>query len=412
MLMLEYAEKRLVAFLHQIEQLEQSDFPYCHSEEALGALEQEVKRNLQYLRQLSDDSNPKALQGFCSETLGLLMNYLPILGFVLRSTNVRNAFEAYSPLLGLARCLLGPEAKLVISSEWDYTPHTFLQDPLLPRFVLIGLPASESGNALLIPLAGHELGHSLWHNDRFEALLGDDLKNCVLNAIKARWPEYEKVYPDLRITQTELDTDLFAVRTWQKAAAWAMKQLEESFCDIVGLFLFGDSYAHAFAYLVSPAWPGDRSPVYPNLHRRAADLERAAAKYDVRLQSGYADTFTDFPDPSLTDQGKFLLSVADSASASFIDRLIETVELTLTGKSAPRPIPREITEARGRFKLEVPARQCTAFASILCAGWEALHDEALWKDLPQAQSKDEILREIILKSIEVHEIEQLMSTTP
>ena len=32
----------------------------------------------------------------------------------------------------------------------------------LPGFVFIGLPAPESANPFLIPLGGHELGHSAW----------------------------------------------------------------------------------------------------------------------------------------------------------------------------------------------------------------------------------------------------------
>jgi hypothetical protein len=32
----------------------------------------------------------------------------------------------------------------------------------LPDLMFIGLPACEADNALIVPLTGHELGHSLW----------------------------------------------------------------------------------------------------------------------------------------------------------------------------------------------------------------------------------------------------------
>ena len=54
------------------------------------------------------------------------------------------------------------ETRLILSSEWDYSPFMYDQITDLPSFVFIGLPACESANPLLLPLAGHELGHSVW----------------------------------------------------------------------------------------------------------------------------------------------------------------------------------------------------------------------------------------------------------
>ncbi len=70
---------------------------------------------------------------------------LPLLGFILRSTNVRNAFELLDPLQNIADAVLQGKPQLLLSSEWDYVPFAYpqsLED--IKSFVLIGMPASES----------------------------------------------------------------------------------------------------------------------------------------------------------------------------------------------------------------------------------------------------------------------------
>ncbi len=48
--------------------------------------------------------------------------------------------------------------------------------PDLKSFVLIGLPASEAGSALLLPLAAHELGHAVWRNRGIEGPVNTTLQ--------------------------------------------------------------------------------------------------------------------------------------------------------------------------------------------------------------------------------------------
>jgi hypothetical protein len=40
--------------------------------------------------------------------------------------------------------------------------------------------------------------------------------------------------------------------------------MEELFCDLAGLALFGESYLHAFQYLLSPSIGFSRSEEYPS----------------------------------------------------------------------------------------------------------------------------------------------------
>jgi hypothetical protein len=78
---------------------------------------------------------------------------------------VRNAFELLDPLQSIVDEVLQGRPELLLSSEWDYVPFAYPQSlDDLRSFVLIGLPASEAASALLLPLAGHEIGHAVWRN--------------------------------------------------------------------------------------------------------------------------------------------------------------------------------------------------------------------------------------------------------
>jgi hypothetical protein len=82
-----------------------------------------------------------------NQKLYSLTNYL---GVLLRSTNLRNAFEAYYAFEEMARKLIGEPDKLIISSEWDASPFYIPNPPaVLDSYVFIRMPAFASRNALL-----------------------------------------------------------------------------------------------------------------------------------------------------------------------------------------------------------------------------------------------------------------------
>src|ERR1700730_18347132 len=123
--------------------------------------------------------DPAVLAQHCRVTLGELYMFLSSLGFLHRAQHPCNPFEAYDPLRRLAQAVIGADTRIVISSEWDFSPLTYVSLHGLPDFVFIGLPASESEKALLLPLAGHEFGHSLWRrngeNAAYENAMVDEL---------------------------------------------------------------------------------------------------------------------------------------------------------------------------------------------------------------------------------------------
>lgn len=195
---------------------------------------------------------------------------LNLLGFILRSTNIRNSFELSRPLHRLAEKLLAGRAHsdavfLIISSEWSYSPFIFDSDYIdefLPGFVLIGFPAPESSNPLLFPLAGHELGHALW--PEYEPSLHDKVTNTIDTLIDEKFRE--RVQRGFGLTMgksREFTTQ--RIRIVAEVEKWARKQSEELFCDFVALAIFGLPYLKAFTYLLAPQPSPLRDPGYPEL---------------------------------------------------------------------------------------------------------------------------------------------------
>ena len=256
-----FSKSRFDAALSQIDQLKQSEFPYPHARSVLETLQSLFQAQRTALDAISPSSTPTIAKHLCSVSLSYLFRYTPKLGFVLRSTNVRNAFEIYAPLLRIAQKLLGPDTKLVLSSEWKYSPHIYLPTAELKDVALIGVPAFESSNPLLVPLAGHELGHNVWGNENLVSSFEADLKAHLLDGIrKIKWADFNAYCPIA--THTNLESDLFVQQAWVPALTFAKRQLEEVFCDMVGLRIFGQSYMLAFAYLVAPGLLArDRNPI-------------------------------------------------------------------------------------------------------------------------------------------------------
>ena len=186
MLMVNYARNRITAALEEIGRLMQSEFPAQHSRDAMNILRDKFEEQHSALERINDKVPLEIAKTQCNASLERLFVYVPILGFILRSTNVRNGFEAYGPLLYLAEGLIGDETKLIVSSEWNFSPFTYHSITDLPGFVLIGLPATESSNPLIIPLAGHELGHSVWKSNRFTEKFTSSIRQGVLNEIKEK----------------------------------------------------------------------------------------------------------------------------------------------------------------------------------------------------------------------------------
>mgnify|MGYP001557983443 CR=1 FL=1 len=415
MTILDSAKQRVRAFLDEVRRLADLEFPYNDSKDALAVLQALFERKLGRLEALDETNDPAVVSQEASLALRSLFVYLPLLGFVLRSTNVRNAFEVFRPFLRLATQVLEPDqplsartTRLLLSSEWEYSPFTYQSIPDLPGFVLIGIPAPESANPLLLPLAGHELGHTVWVAKKVCDQVKVGMTEAILTGLTAKFDEFNQ-YTRLSLSRPEdLVGNLFALTEVKDILEWAVRQGEETFCDLLGLRLFGEAYLFAFAYLLAPG-SGDRIPWYPSLTERVGYLVQAAADWHLTPPLDYEKLFGTEVLAGFTAYDSFKASIADQALRAVFPVLVAQSKSITEAAGVRIRLPSEVTRIGDRLALGVPAEHCDCIADIVNAAWAVTHAGDLWSDIAtMAGRKEEVLKELVLKNLEVFEFEQLV----
>jgi hypothetical protein len=402
-----YAEERIEAALPEIARLKDSDFPHNHPREALDVVERTLIARQGSLKLLGASSTPDVVLATCSEALVELFALHPRLGFILRSTNVRNSFEIYRPILSLAKSVIDPDIKLILSSEWDYSPFVYKQINGLPGYVLIGLPAAESGNPLLVPLAGHELGHATWHALGLKSKFSSTLKDSIFENVEARWGEFRHIFPT---SLADLRTNLIANNSISTFHISSLLQAEETFCDFLGIRIFAESYFYAYAYLISPGFARRRGLVYPKELVRVNNMIAAANEFGMQtsVPANFALSFLDSLDLLVPDE-RLLMSAADYALNKIAKELAKEVDSIAAKANIPGRSEENIARSYEDFKMLVPASGTNALADIINAGYRAYHDDLLWNDRKELHGRRRsILFDVILKSIEVLEIEAIL----
>ena len=238
-----FTAQRLEAFLSEVLRLEHSEFPFKHSEDALRALESVVRDSLLSIEAIPAGMSNSVVNQRCSVELNQALDYHQLMGFLLRSTNVRNSFEVFRPIVRLSRKLLGAvgvspdDVRVLLSSEWDYSPYVFHGIPYLKGYVFVGLPATESSNPLILPLAGHELGHTVWAEGGLEAKFKSNMVLELVSQLASRWSDLGVAFPAYTGTskksEMEILSDMFLMDIVDRANRLATSQLEETFCDIL-----------------------------------------------------------------------------------------------------------------------------------------------------------------------------------
>lgn len=390
-----------------VDELDRSEFPYDHSHQALGLLRQlflDHERGLAEALEtvwLSDEIRDLRVP-LAAQDISLLF---PFLGFILRSTNVRNAFEAWGPLWRLSRSVLGDETRLLLSSEWEFSPYTFVGCSELPGFVLIGFPASESDGPFLLPLAGHELGHNVWSVRGLKDRVLPKLNNGIIEAIVQDWDSYKGLFagygPD------DIREGRLAWQFWQDAAEWAKRQACEMFCDFFGLRIFGESFLHAYGYLLAPQREGFRPCEYPNSCERASALASAAETYGVSVPDGFADVFADLDDPTDDDlRIQLLLKAADHGRRNVQSVLVNLADEEASQAGLLLPSEAEVAACVDAFRIMTPAQGSSGLSAVLNAGWRALLTKDFFPGSWPEDKRTELLSDLVLKSLEILEIEQ------
>jgi len=404
-----FARRQLLSLEREIATLATSEFPYEDSSEALRKLQVRVTEQRAALDLLTNDSDEGTIDSNCEVAFDLHSRSLPLLGFILRSTNTRNAFEVWGPMRRLARAILGDNWRLVLSSEWEFSPYTFVNLQYVPGFVFLGLPATESSNAFLLGLSGHELGHSLWRNSKVGDQLEVKIKNIILDKLEnTMWDDYKKLH---RVSDKQ-DLRSLLPQPWWNSVFWAKRQAEETFCDFVGLWLFGESFLYSMAYLLAPSRHASRYVLYPPHRTRAKNLLNACTVYECSPVDGYVDMFAEQNYEEQLAEIAFLQTLADTVLPDIVDELISAANELLSSASVVRPNHELAEQSLEDLRLVVPIdREDVSAAEILNAGWIALLDDNWWvsESFDSEIDQEELLNDLLLKSLELNEIHYLQS---
>lgn len=397
--------KKVDATLRTIEAIRELDFPYEDSKEALTVVDDVFKDLKVDLEKVSDQSDAKAIRALCQRTLEAINDYLPILGFIDRSTDVEGAPELHGPLGRLTRKAIGKNAKLIISSEWDFSPFTLLHEELTQvSFVLVGMPFTEANNGLAAPLSGHELGHNVWNREKLEDYFGIRVTDEMPRVIEQNWL---RVHDLLGLTAKEQITDLVGSAAWNQPWRWAVAQSEELFCDFLGLLIFRKSYLYSMQYLLAPGFSYERPERYPSMKARVEALEKCARDEGIELPDKFSENF----DQNKNARNAVLLSLSDEVVARLTPELFAKAKEIATTKDLIKDDPDEVKRHAAAFRGVVPPMHATSLSNLINAAWEVSldQDDYLAKEYAIAQKdktlRDIVLNEVLLKSIEVFEIE-------
>ena len=451
MLLRQISLTRFNAFRYEIKRLLESEFPCKNTKQLLELID---KNSEELLGMLGNITDKDVLEDFSRVSLNYIVKTLPILGFILRSTKDRNAFEVYNPILELAHKLLKPYIKdidvkeitfLVLSSEWEYMPlirTEILKVKGAPKLIrlFIGFPASDSRNTLLIPAAGHELGHALWelsklrntpqNSESEHPLLGKHFVMTICEVVQEK--------PNLNPTGIEpsklLDEWVQNPKIMEKfghAIDYAKNQIQETFCDFVGLKIFKESYIKTFAYILAPGFESpERSTKYPPLNTRRTNVIHAAVYYGVDVPEGFENLFADFSEIVSTEELAKQRELADLVLQRYLHRLLDYAEMCvdqadiepINSSIIPKDVDlgireNKLAERRRQAQLreekilndffnKVPASDCISLADIINAAWRAYERKNIWTSIINEEERLALLNNLVMKTIEVLDLEK------
>lgn len=412
----DFCLQKIQSAISLVQRLLDSDYPHRDSQKALKKILTVYQKDWSLLRSLDSSAQADTVLEHCRRANINLVRFKVFLGLLLRSSNLRNAFELYFPIKILATELLESNAAVVLSSEWNFSPFTYpMAVPELPEFIFIGFPASESQNPLILPLAGHELGHVVWRRKGAKREFDPVIRQRVLQLYKDNWSEFAPRFNVGSLSSDRLETDLFLSRIWGQSYGIAQRQLEEVFCDFVGLYVFGQSFLHSFRYLLAPSLGQYRAVAYPKLRNRARYLTLLAKRYMLPEIPNYADSFNE-QDPTLSPNDTFILRIADQTTEELYSRLFDLVE-KYRGQSEKFEIgsPFEASAKQCLINL-VPAGSIRSVAAIINAAWDIRLNLDGWKILTEEKNLEKrrseklrILRDLVLKSLEVYEYQKRLN---
>jgi hypothetical protein len=395
----EFAFQKLNSAISTIEAIIDGEWPYDDPRDAILIVLDDIKQVLTSLNELDIDASEEIIRRKCRVAHDTIADTIAFLGFVLRSTNLRNAFEIYTPLRMLGKQILGDHIKFVISSEWNYVPFVYpIPKKALSEFVFVGLPATESENALLVPIAGHELGHAVWRRNEFGSRFRRDIHIKIIEIVRENWNKYKIIFGK-KTNQSNFDRDIISLDVITKINNNSMRQLEEVFCDIIGLAIFGVSYTYAFSYVLGPDSKTRIAPIYPPNLKRAKYIIEAAEILNIKIPNEFQGIFR-----NLGETKDAQLIISDEVTESFVSSVIKLVHTFVLERNLISPTEEGKNRSFDCLTKLRPVEGENCIADIINAAWEIRFDLANWKVPGVLENKKiHVLNDLVLKSFEVVE---------
>ena len=400
-------KSKLLLFIAEIKEILSEDFPYDDSRKAATILLRKAVRLsdiVEQFRHLKGDTKA----GIALDAYKLISRGSAALGIIARSGTTRNAFEMYEPFRLLAsRFFEGEPIYLILSSEWNFVPFTLpmtLEE--LPRFIVIGLPASESDNILIFPTAAHELGHSVWRQNLFNQKLSMPLRVSIETTLSRDKSILENAFPNIK--PDTFETDLFGKRMRDNFSnlvySHTSRQLEELFCDLIGLGIFGRSYLQAFEYVIAPGIPVRTTGDYPAIRDRASILNSQATKKNCGID-GYERAFSQAMHFStlISEQA---VTLADRVRNEFVPEISRWADAALQKAGVSIPSQDEIEQCALFFQAGIPVRHGAGIGVLVSAAWETMFKG---DNITSISEKVRHLSDLVLKSVEVGEFQNWLS---
>lgn len=413
--LLKHASERVDNFIQEIMYLRRQNFPLESSTSALDRLltyYEKCKNDLEAWNSATDQSKINSL---IQAVLGPLSSDHTILGFINRSANARNPFELKGPFESLARKFLDPNFKVLLSSEWNYSPHVLDLDAssthALREYLLFGFPVSDANNPFIAPIFGHEIGHPLW---RIRDMFGFFSPWAVMETNKAL-PELEEKLSTALSSKSHptptIDPNQLAIIVISKVA--------ELFCDAIGQAIFGPSFLAAVGSFSASFVSNLRSRSHPPDATRIKFLKRLSGEFHQEIIIDWERHFPE-PRPAVSYEDH-VLEISDGIAEKSEDLIIERVKEIVVKPFDQRPPGGDkwpdihaINNVIEEFKAFAPPGEAVSLPVILNAGWRFRQAGYPGWDQSIPDGKKLIgLQELILKSCEISFLqEQISGMTP
>jgi len=387
---------RLNNLIEQIDFVLSSDFPYRAPKEALIILKNEALNRVEDIKNVCSYSE---LEDDIKIEIGeFIKEVTEYTGFLLRSTHVRNPIESYLGISKIAKDILGQDVNVVLSSEWRASPfHKPAKLDSLKRFVFIGMPVTESQNALLLPLSGHEIGHVIWNEMENNKKL-NNLKKNIKICINKR--EEDNLLTHLKVEYIE---------------RCVYSRCKEVFCDFIGYRIFNIAFWHSFIYYTSTSsLLNSYSDIYPSFLKRLEYLKLYLSHIGdeninhIETHLYYEKKKNQEESPWKTVFYKFLDEILDEVVQDIIKVANKQKIHNYYNKQNIKKIKEWISRTMS------PPNHEYNIVDIVNAGWEVFNDvDIMWNEYFQDDDyleKYKTLNNILLKTMEVSDFIGLVET--